>query len=66
MGLNRIAARVKDAVVSADAWRLAFGVGGIGLTGYGLWLHYPPAGFVGAGTLLFAVAVIGSLRTRGE
>jgi hypothetical protein len=48
----------------ADLVRLAIAICGIGLIGYGAWLHYPPAGFMAAGALLFLVALIGGLRAR--
>lgn len=47
-----------------DAARLVLAILGSGLIGYGAWLHYPPAGFVAAGTLLFGVALLGALRAR--
>ncbi|MFP5513339.1 hypothetical protein TSH7_01300 [Azospirillum sp. TSH7] len=50
--------------VAMDAARLVLAVVGAGLIGYGAWLHYPPAGFVSSGALVFAVAVIGAMRAR--
>lgn len=47
-----------------DAVRLLLAVAGVVLIGYGAWLHYPPAGFVSAGVLLFGIALIGTLRAR--
>ncbi|HEX4302844.1 MAG TPA: hypothetical protein VHZ78_08620 [Rhizomicrobium sp.] len=46
----------------ADATRLVMGVSGIGLTGFGSWLIYPPAGFIVVGVLLLAIAVVGEMR----
>ncbi|MBP2302533.1 hypothetical protein [Azospirillum picis] len=47
-----------------DRVRLLLAASGVGLIGYGAWLHYPPAGFVTSGVLLFAVAMVGALRAR--
>ena len=38
--------------------RDAAGLAGIGLIAYGAWLVYPPAGFIAAGALLLALAVL--------
>ncbi len=48
--------------MSADLVRLGMATAGAVLVGYGAWLHYPPLGFVAGGALLFATAVIGTLR----
>ncbi|GLK86676.1 hypothetical protein [Ancylobacter defluvii] len=47
-----------------DAVRLGLAAVGTALIGYGAWLHYPPLGFVAAGILIYAVALIGALRSR--
>ncbi|CAO3445762.1 Phage protein [Azospirillum argentinense] len=47
-----------------DRARLFLALGGVALIGYGAWLHYPPAGFITAGALLFGVAVVGAVRAR--
>lgn len=59
---KQTAPSVRDAAF--DQARMLLAMGGAGLIGYGAWLHYPPAGFIVAGTLLFAVAIIGSVRAR--
>lgn len=43
--------------------RDAVALAGTGLIGYGAWLWWPPAGFMGAGALLVAVWLVGSLRS---
>lgn len=48
----------------ADTARGLFVLGGIGLVGYGAWLHYPPLGFVAGGLLLLAVGLVATLRVR--
>ncbi len=48
--------------VNPDLVRLGLAVAGTGLIGFGAWLHYPPLGFAAAGALLFAIALIGTLR----
>ncbi len=48
----------------ADTTRGLFALGGIGLVGYGAWLHYPPLGFVAGGLLLLAVGIVATLRHR--
>ncbi|MCL8382069.1 hypothetical protein [Xanthobacter aminoxidans] len=62
----RAAAKADAARAAAkmDVARLGVAVLGTSLIGYGAWLHYPPAGFVAAGALLYAIAMIGALRTR--
>ncbi|MCW2243588.1 hypothetical protein [Azospirillum canadense] len=50
--------------VAMEAARLVLAVVGVGLIGYGAWLHYPPAGFIAGGALVFAMALIGALRAR--
>jgi hypothetical protein len=47
-----------------DGARGLITLGGIGLVGYGAWLHYPPLGFVAAGALLAAVGIVATLRVR--
>lgn len=47
-----------------DAIRLALAVAGAGLVGLGAWMHYPPLGFITAGALLVAIAVVGAVRAR--
>ena len=47
-----------------DSVRALATLGGIGLVGYGAWLHYPPLGFVSAGVMLAAVGVAAALRAR--
>jgi hypothetical protein len=47
-----------------DTIRALASLGGIGLVGYGAWLHYPPLGFVSAGMMLAAVGVAAALRSR--
>lgn len=47
-----------------DTVRALATLGGIGLVGYGAWLHYPPLGFVSAGMMLAAVGVAAALRAR--
>lgn len=37
---------------------------GVGLVGYGAWLHYPPLGYAAAGVLLFAIGLLAVLRAR--
>ena len=44
--------------------QLLAGLGGIGLVGFGAWLHYPPLGFVAGGAMLFVVAMVGALRAK--
>lgn len=48
----------------ADTARGLLTLSGIGLVGYGAWLHYPPLGFVSAGALLAGMGVLGALRSR--
>lgn len=40
------------------------GVAGVALLGYGLWLHYPPLGFIGAGTVMLGLAIAGTVRAQ--
>lgn len=47
-----------------DALRGILTLGGVGLVGYGAWLHYAPLGFVTGGILLAAIGVVGTLRAR--
>lgn len=47
-----------------DTVRAVATLAGIGLVGYGAWLHYPPLGFVSAGVMLAAVGVVAALRAR--
>lgn len=53
---------VADSV--ADLARLALAVAGAALVGVGGYLHYPPLGFAASGAMLFAIAVLGALRSR--
>jgi hypothetical protein len=48
----------------ADTARGLFALGGIGLVGYGAWLHYEPLGFIAGGLLLLVVGVAATLRAR--
>ncbi len=48
----------------ADSARGMLALGGIGLVGYGAWLHYPPLGFIAGGALLLAIGVAAALRRR--
>lgn len=48
----------------ADTSRGLLTLGGVGLVGYGAWLHYPPLGFITAGGLLVAIGVLAVLRAR--
>ena len=36
---------------------------GIGLLGYGAWLHYPPLGFMVGGGILAAICLVATLRS---
>lgn len=47
-----------------DSARALATLGGIGLVGYGAWLHYPPLGFIAAGALLVAFGAVAALRAR--
>lgn len=38
--------------------------GGLALAGYGLWLWWPPAGFIGPGLAVFGIGVFGVPRWR--
>jgi len=38
------------------------GLGGIGLLGYGSWLHYPPLGFIVPGVVLVLGLALGGKR----
>jgi len=49
---------------AADLARLGVAVSGAALVGVGGWLHYPPLGLVAAGAMIFAVAILGTLRAR--
>lgn len=40
------------------------GLAGIGLTAYGMWLWWEPAGFVAGGALLFGLSALASVRAR--
>lgn len=42
--------------------RFALAVLGIGLLGYGAWLHYPPLGYAVAGGMLLLMIFIGKRR----
>ena len=44
-----------------DLLRDLTAIAGVGLLGYGAWLAWPPAGFMAAGVMLFAVAIVGTL-----
>ncbi len=46
-----------------DSLRLVLASAGIGLIGYGAWLHYPPLGFSAAGTLILVLSIAGAMRT---
>ena len=46
-----------------DSLRLVLASVGIALIGYGGWLHYPPLGFVAAGTLILVLSIAGAMRT---
>lgn len=46
-----------------DSLRLVLASAGIGLIGYGAWLHYPPLGFVAAGMLILILSIAGAMRT---
>lgn len=48
----------------AEAGRALLTVIGAALVGTGGYLHYPPLGFGLAGGMLFAIALIGTLRSR--
>ncbi|MER8615982.1 hypothetical protein NKG99_03875 [Mesorhizobium sp. M1409] len=48
--------------VDRQTVREIVGVCGAALAGYGAWLHYAPAGFMVAGSILVGLAVIGTLR----
>jgi hypothetical protein len=47
-----------------DLTRFGLVIGGIGLLGYGAWLHYPPLGYVTGGAALLVVVLIGLWRSR--
>lgn len=67
MGLSMAEANtnaVAHGSAAMEAARLVLAVAGAGLIGYGAWLHYPPAGFIAGGGLVFAMALIGALRAR--
>jgi len=59
-----MAERPEPADVVADGVRLVVALLGAALVGYGGYLHYPPAGFISAGAMLFGVAILGQLRSR--
>lgn len=40
------------------------GLSGVGLTSYGAWLVYPPAGFIVGGSLMIAGALLLALGNR--
>ena len=46
-----------------DSLRLVLATAGIGLIGYGAWLHYPPLGFAAAGMLILVLSIAGAMRT---
>ena len=45
-----------------QAVRDLLGIVGVGLLGFGAWLHYPPLGFMVAGGALVVLTVLGTLR----
>lgn len=50
--------------LAADILRALATLTGVGMVGYGAWLHYPPLGFLASGSLLAAMGLIGTLRAR--
>lgn len=46
-----------------DAARGLLTLLGIGLLGYGAWLHYPPLGFMAGGSLITAICIVATLRS---
>ncbi|MDF3413277.1 hypothetical protein HKX54_02315 [Sulfitobacter sp. M57] len=44
---------------SSGYMRDALAVLGVSLIGYGAWLVYPPAGFIGPGVILTGIAIFG-------
>jgi hypothetical protein len=47
-----------------DTVRGVSAAAGVGLVGYGCWLHYEPLGFIVGGALLFVMGVVAALRAR--
>lgn len=50
--------------IALDAARLTLAAAGAILVGIGGWLHYPPLGFAAGGAMLYAIAVIGTLKAK--
>lgn len=48
----------------ADTLRAIAALAGIGLVGYGAWLHYPPLGFITAGVMLAGLGLLATLRAH--
>lgn len=48
--------------IPAQALRDIAGLIGVGLLGYGAWLHYPPLGFAVGGGALLLLVIAGTLR----
>ena len=47
-----------------DTARGLLTLAGIGLLGFGAWLHYPPLGFMVGGGLLATISIVATLRER--
>ena len=62
--MNNELDKPKSAGIKVDRQTVREIIGTVGacLTGYGAWLHYPPAGFFVGGAILVGLAVIGTLR----
>lgn len=47
-----------------DLARFVMTTGGVGLLGYGAWLHYPPLGYATAGGAVLFFVIVGMWRAR--
>ena len=55
-------ARAGKSRVGIQDMREATGIIGTGILAYGLWLAWPPLGFIFGGLFLVALSVLGTLR----
>ncbi|MFI6819257.1 hypothetical protein ACIBG7_43200 [Nonomuraea sp. NPDC050328] len=60
--VRAMAAELAGTVLRA-AWLALPGLAGVGLTAYGAWLAWPPAGYITAGVLVLADRVLAYART---